>query len=334
MVFPLLITTVECMQSLWMLLASVMFAMMGACVKVASDFGATLPLVVLFRGIPSVVLILVWTRSTSRTLRPPTWRLHLWRNVAGVSSMWLGFYAITHLPLPTAISLNYTAPLFIAGWMLGWGGTQRDPVRIITVVTGFLGVLAILRPSVGAEHLVAAIMGLGAGALSAVAMLQIRELGRVGEPEWRTVFIFSCCVVLTSVVAIFIDGWHRLTIQAWFALAGVGLAGLIGQLAMTRAFGMGSALLTAALQYTTIIFAAILGIAFWGDIPGPIAWGGMALITASGLLSVWRTYSEDRIMQGTSLSQSADPTPVSDENLGADATNPLIEETLQEFQDV
>jgi len=317
-----------------MLLASVMFAMMGACVKVASDFGATLPLVVLFRGIPSVVLILVWTRITSRTLRPPSWRLHLWRNVAGVSSMWLGFYAITHLPLPTAISLNYTAPLFIAGWMLGWGGTQRDPVRIVSVVIGFLGVLAILRPSIGSDHFLAAFTGLAAGAFSAVAMLQIRTLGRVGEPEWRTVFIFSCCVVLTSGVAISIDGWDSLTVQAWFALGGVGLAGLIGQLAMTRAFGMGSALLTAALQYTTIIFAAILGIVFWGDIPGPVAWGGMALITASGLLSVWRTYSEDRIMQGKVAPQSVDPAPVEDEGTGADAARSIIEETSQESQHV
>src|SRR5699024_2596853 len=119
------------------------------------------------------------------------WKLHLWRNVAGILSMWLGFFAISHLPLSTAISLNYTAPLFIAGWMLGWGGSQRDLVRIAAVLLGFLGVLAVLRPSIGHEHLLAALMGLGAGAMSAIAMMQIRQLGRVGEPEWRTVFIFS-----------------------------------------------------------------------------------------------------------------------------------------------
>ena len=304
--------TVEFMQSLWMLLASAMFAMMGACVKIASDYGASLPLVVLFRGIPSVVLIFFWTRFTSRSLRPTSWRLHLKRNVSGVSSMWLGFFAISSLPLPTAISLNYTAPLFIAGWMLGWGGTQRDPIRILTVLTGFIGVLAILRPTIGEDHLFAALTGLGAGALGAVAMLQIRQLGRVGEPEWRTVFIFSCCVVSVSTTILLIDGWPDVTWQAGLALAGVGVAGLIGQLAMTRAFGMGSALLTAALQYTTIIFAAILGMMVWGDIPDLIAWGGIILIIASGLLSIWRTYSEDRVMQGKALSNATTPVPVAD----------------------
>lgn len=300
------------MQSLWMLLASAMFAMMGACVKVASDHGASLPLVVLFRGVPSVVLIFVWARLTNRTLRPSSWKLHLWRNVAGISSMWLGFYAISHLPLSTAISLNYTAPLFIAGWMLGWGGTQRDIVRIIAVLAGFLGVLAILRPSIGEEHLFAAFAGLGAGSLSAVAMMQIRQLGRLGEAEWRTVFIFSCCVVLVSTAALLFHGWVNVTVQALLALVGVGLAGLVGQLAMTRAFGMGSALLTAALQYTTIIFAALLGIAFWDDIPDLIAWGGIMLIVASGLLSIWRTYSEDRIMQGQASSSTVDPVLAND----------------------
>src|SRR3546814_20060240 len=136
------------MQSLWMLLASVMFAGMGACVKVASDYGATLSHVILFRGVPSVLLLYFWTHYTHRSLVPTSWKLHFWRNVSGITSMWLGFFAISHLPLLTAISLNYTAPLFIAGWMLGWGGTQRDPIRILTVLLGFCGVVAILRPSI------------------------------------------------------------------------------------------------------------------------------------------------------------------------------------------
>lgn len=317
------------MQSLWMLLASAMFAIMGACVKVASDYGVSLSLVVLFRGIPSVVLILIWTRITSRSLRPPTWRIHLWRNVSGVTSMWLGFYAISNLPLPTAVSLNYTAPLFIAGWMLGWGGSQRDPVRILAVLSGFIGVLAILRPSIGGDQVLAAVTGLGAGALGAVAMMQVRQLGRVGEPEWRTVFIFSCCVVLASIVFLLIDGWSYVSLEAWLALVGVGVAGLIGQLAMTRAFGMGSALLTAALQYTTIIFAAILGIVFWGDIPDVFAWGGIVMIVASGLLSIWRTYSEDRVMQRASTFATASASPASDTAIDEKAVADAAEDVDQ-----
>jgi S-adenosylmethionine uptake transporter len=140
-------------------------------------------------------------------------------------------------------------------------------------------------------------MGLLAGAMSAIAMMQIRQLGRVGEPEWRTVLIFSCCVCLTSAGGLAVEGWRDVSLYGWLSLTGVGMSGLVGQLAMTRAFGLGSALLTAALQYTTIIFAAVLGVLFWGDRPDILAWAGMSLIIASGLLSMWRTYTEDRTMR-------------------------------------
>ena len=72
-----------------------------------------------------------------------------------------------------------------------WGGAQRDAVRIIAVALGFLGVIAVLRPSINEDQWLAALLGMGAGAMSAIAMLQIRQLGRIGEPEYRVVFYFS-----------------------------------------------------------------------------------------------------------------------------------------------
>lgn len=282
------------MQSLWMLLACAMFAVMGACIKVAADFGASLSQIVLFRGVPSVVLLAIWASCTGRRLRPPSWKLHVWRNLSGVTAMWMGFYALSHLPLPTAVSLNYTSPLFIAGWMMVSGASQRDWVRGFAVLLGFVGVIGVLRPSIGQEHFLAGLLGLGSGAFGAIAMLQVRQLGRAGEPEWRTVLIFSSCVCMTSWVGLATQGWQSPTIPAWLGLIGLGTSGLVGQLAMTRAFGFGSTLLTAALQYTTIIFAAMIGIVFWSDIPDLVAWIGMALVIASGLLSTWRTYTESR----------------------------------------
>lgn len=282
------------MQALWMLVASAMFAIMGSFVKLGTEHGASLPLVVLFRGLPSVILLLIWARAGRQSIVPTSWKLHLWRNLSGVTSMWLGFYAIAHLPLATATSLNYTAPLFIACWMLGWGGAQRDAVRITAVALGFLGVIAVLRPSINNDQWLAALLGLTAGAMSAVAMMQIRQLGRIGEPEWRTVLFFSVAVCLSSAAGLGFDGWGQADWPGYAALVGVGVAGLFGQLAMTRAFGLGSALLTAALQYSTIIFAALLGMGLWGDRLDGLAWAGMALIIFAGLLSVWRTMRDPK----------------------------------------
>ena len=95
------------MQSLWMLLASFMFALMGAGVKLATEYGASLPQIVLFRGLPSVVLLLVYARMARQSLVPLSWRLHAFRNVFGVASMWLGFLALSGLPLSTSTSLSY-----------------------------------------------------------------------------------------------------------------------------------------------------------------------------------------------------------------------------------
>ncbi|SSW70379.1 hypothetical protein AVE30378_04009 [Achromobacter veterisilvae] len=277
-----------------MLLASAMFAIMGSFVKLGTEHGASLPQVVLFRGLPSVILLLIWARAGRQSIIPTSWKLHLWRNLSGVTSMWLGFFAISHLPLATATSLNYTAPLFIACWMLGWGGAQRDPVRIAAVALGFLGVIAVLRPSINEDQWLAALLGMAAGAMSAIAMMQIRQLGRIGEPEWRTVLFFSVAVCVSSMVGLAFEGWGRADWTGYLSLVGVGVAGLFGQLAMTRAFGVGSALLTAALQYSTIIFAALLGMGLWGDHLDALAWAGMGLIIFAGLLSVWRTMRDPK----------------------------------------
>lgn len=285
------------MQSLWMLLACAMFAIMGACIKASSELDANLAQIVLFRGLPSIAFIFVWAQLRRLTLRPPSWRVHLLRNGFGISSMWMGFYSLTVLSLSTSVSLTYTAPLFIAVWMLFYGGAQRDFIRIVAVLVGFFGVIAILRPSIGAHEWFAALVALVAGAFSAAAMLQVRELGRLGEPEWRTVFLFSGFVCSSSLVGLAFLGWNDLNWLGWVSLLGMGSSGFVGQMALTRAFGKGSALLTAALQYTTIIFAALLGIVFWDDIPGPFTWVGMGLIMGSGMISLWRTHSENKLMR-------------------------------------
>jgi len=282
------------MQALWMLAASALFALMGALIKFSTQYDASLPQIVLFRGFPSVILLLIWARMQRLPIRPQRWRPHLLRNTAGVSSMWLGFYALSLLPLGTATSLGYTSPLFIACWLI-WAGDQRDAVRIFCVALGFIGVIAVLRPDLAGYPWQAALAGLASGALAAFAMMQLRAMGQAGEAEWRSVLIFSMVVTASSLLGLAADGWSPLALPAWAMLLGVGVTGLFGQLALTRAFGAGSPLLTAALQYSTIIFAAFLGIAFWDDVPDVIAWAGMACIIATGLISVWWTLRAARL---------------------------------------
>ncbi|HWL28376.1 MAG TPA: DMT family transporter [Burkholderiaceae bacterium] len=282
------------MPSFWMLFACAMFALSGALVKLAYDLGASLSQTVLLRGLPSIVIILIWALWTHRRVTPPRWTPHIARNIAGGLAMWLSFYAMANLPLSMAFSLNYTGPLFIAGWTIIRGDMQRDAVRLTAVVLGFLGVIAILQPTIQQEQWFAGVVGLLSGACAAIAWMQLRQLGQAKEPEWRTVLIFSVFTSLSSLAALAVEGWTDLSASTWSALVGMGLLGMLGQLALTRAYGSGSTLLTAALHYSTIVFATFLGFALWGDRPGALAGLGIALVIASGILSSWNTLRQNR----------------------------------------
>jgi S-adenosylmethionine uptake transporter len=275
------------MQALWMLFGSMMFAIMGASVKLAAA-GLPLAEVVVMRGLPIVVALLIWTRRSGRSLIPPSWRLHAQRNIAGIASMWMSFYAISHLSLATATSLSYTSPLFIAAWVM-WRSGTRDPFRIAALAIGFAGVLVLLRPSVTEAQWLPAMIGLTGGALMAVAYLGLRVLGQAGEPEWRTVFYFALSASLSGMLLLPLTGWVWPTATGWLALCSMAASGMLGQFAVTRAFGRGSALLSAALQYSTIVFTAGLGYLFWGDAPDALGWAGMGLIVLAGLISTWCT---------------------------------------------
>ncbi|VCU71338.1 EamA-like transporter family protein [Pigmentiphaga humi] len=276
------------MQALWMLFASLMFAIMGMFVKLSAD-QASLAQIILFRGLPTAVGILAWACATRRQIVPPTWRLHIMRNIAGVGSIWLSFFAMSRLPLATAVTLNYTSPLFVAGWMIWQARDATDRLRTLAVIAGFAGVIAILRPTLDHSQWLPALLGLGAGCLTSIAVLQVRSLGRAGEPEWRIVLFFALSTTLTGGLATLASGWTPLSPYGWSTLMGVGISGLLGQFAMTRAFSRGSAALSSVLQYSTIPFSILLGYLFWADQPDGIAWLGMLLIASAGLASTWRT---------------------------------------------
>ena len=119
------------MQSLWMLFASFMFAIMGVCVKLASDMYSTSE-IVMYRGIIGMTVMTCTILYQGGSFRTGMWGQHLWRGVVGVIALWLWFYAIAILPLATAMTLNYMAPIWIAvillagGW---WKAASRSSGR-------------------------------------------------------------------------------------------------------------------------------------------------------------------------------------------------------------
>ena len=287
------------MQSLWMLFASFIFAIMGVCVKLASATSSTSE-IVLARGAVgmTVLFVLARTRGLSlKTLYP--WQ-HAWRGFVGVTALWLWFFAIGRLPLATAMTLNYMAPIWIAaivftlGW---WHNTRRFEWGLaLAIVTSFCGVALLLKPTIHAEQWVGGLTALISGFLSALAYIQVKKLGQLGEPEYRVVFYFSASGVIAGLISGLIDTWlrtgafrilHQLSALDALLLLAIGVTATIAQVAMTRAYRFGSMLVTANLQYTGIVFSSIWGILIWGDRLDAFGWLGIAIILASGVAATF-----------------------------------------------
>ncbi|TDR32142.1 DMT family transporter [Hydromonas duriensis] len=281
------------MQSLWMLAASLFFAFMGMFIKLASS-QHNLGEIVLFRGIPSIIFIVLYAVYHRLPLLGNNLKTHARRNLSGITSMWLGFYSTTHLPLGTASTLIYTSPLFIAAILLYQGyflGILRlQWLRFGALVLGFIGVLFIFNPlTENGLNQLALLAGLLGGMMAAVAYMTVRSLGQLGEPEWRTVMLFSASVVFSGGISLLFFGMSTFNLQSSLYLLGVGLFGLGGQLCMTRSFSRGSTSLTATLQYSGIIFSATLGYWMWGETIDAMGFFGILLVSLSGLAATLYT---------------------------------------------
>ena len=297
------------MQALWMVLAAFLFASMGACVKVASAHFNAAELV-LYRGL--IGMLLLWWLARSQGVRLATRypAMHAWRSLVGVTALGAWFYAIAHLPLATAVTLNYMSSIWIAAFLVGgallWGRTDRaapapgggeglgaQAPLVLTVLAGFAGVLLLLRPGLqasSAQQGFASVVGVLSGMAAALAYLQVVALSRLGEPETRTVFYFAVGSALAGAGALLLTGtspWPGWGASAWLLPIGVLAAG--GQLCMTRAYSRASSrqgtLVVASLQYCGVAFGALFGVLLFGERIAPAGWAGMALIVASGLVA-------------------------------------------------
>ncbi|MES2348985.1 MAG: DMT family transporter [Pseudomonadota bacterium] len=302
------------MQSLWMLFASFMFAAMGVCVKLASQEFSTSELVV-YRGIVGIIVLAVAIRAQGGSFRTTMPYAHLWRGVVGVVSLWLWFYSIGKLPLATAMTLNYMAPIWIAVWLfaMGWWHAKNQ-VRwplLAAVAMSFVGVTLLLQPAFQANLLAPALLALSSSVLSAMAYLQVRKLGLAGEPENRVVFYFAIMNLVAGVAGNYVFAgaggavWHSIaSVHGALLMLGIGICATSAQIAMTRAYRLGNTLVVANLQYTGIVFSSVWGVLVFGDVFSWHSWLGIAIILLSGVAATF--YNTRNTERGKAIA-STDP---------------------------
>lgn len=273
------------MQSLWMLVASFLFACMGVCVKLAAATH-TAAEIVFYRSFVSLLLMFALIRLRGVSLATPHWRWQLSRGVVGFLALSAYFWAISLLPLATAVTLNYTSAIFLA-LLLALTGWSVNRGMMLSLVAGFMGVIMLLQPSFGSDQWLGGLIGLGSGMLAAMAYFSVRQLGRLGEMESRTVFYFSLVASVCSLLWLLFSEVRPVGIADGLLLAGTAIFATLAQLAMTRAYARGQTLMAATLAYSTVIFSSIFGMLIWEEQLTSSAWAAMLMIIFSGIAATY-----------------------------------------------
>lgn len=268
-----------------MLVAALGFAIMGALVKIGAQKFSAAELV-FYRSVFGLATIWLYIAIAKLPLRTLHISKHMSRSLVGFTSLVLFFYAIAHLPLATAITLNYTSPLFLAVFMPFLLHEKPKKILLIALAIGFIGVTLLLKPTFDKDSWFAGLMGLISGMGAAVAYVNVKQLGQLNEPDWRTVFYFTLLSTIGAGLWMLFDSFQQLAWNDLAVLGGLGLSATIAQLALTRAYRTGDTLVVASLAYVTVLLASVFGIILWGEHLSLDAWLAIGLIIISGVISV------------------------------------------------
>nr|WP_154385000.1 DMT family transporter [Aminobacter sp. MDW-2] len=272
------------------------FVGMSTAIKLAGQVPAGQ--IVFYRSFFAIFPILVFLafrgelRTAVVTKRPGG---HIMRGLAGVTAMGFGFFALTQLPLPEAITLNYAQPLLVVVFSALILGENVRAYRWTAVAVGLVGVLIVSWPNLtlftspegvsdkAAMGAVSAIIGAG---LSAIAMLLVRNLVHTE----RTATIVLWFSLTASVMALFSIpfGWQSLSWQQTALLVSGGFCGGIAQLFMTEAYRHAEASTVAPFEYTSLLLGIAVGYLVFGDLPTIHTLVGGIIVIAAGIFIIWR----------------------------------------------
>ncbi len=272
------------------------FVMMSSLIKSAGMVPSGQ--IVFFRSffaIFPIIAMLAWRRELATAFRTTHPVSHIMRGLVGVTAMGLGFFALTRLPLPDAITLNYAQPLIVVVLSAVFMGEVVRIYRWSAVAVGFLGVIIIAWPKLTlltgdagleAAEAVGVIAALCAATGSAVAMLLVRRLVQT-EKTATIVLWFSVTATVLSLFTIPF-GWADLSREQYLALAGAGICGGVAQILMTECYRHAELSTIAPFEYTSMLLAIVIGYFAFGDVPTLYTLVGGMIVIGAGLFIIWR----------------------------------------------
>ena len=268
---------------LWMVFGSVCFGTMNALVKWTS-FHADVWMIIMVRSAVIAFAVAIFATSRGLSLKVSDKRTMLLRCVVGLTAMILYFTALGRIPIGQAVTLQYTAPLFVA-LLSGRVIRERvEPVVALLVGTAFAGIVLIVSPDLSSIDS-DALLALGSGFFAAMAYMYVREL-RNTDSASSVVFWFAAFSVVGSIFQALPDvaGLEWKTIAA---LIGIGIGAGGGQVGITMAYHRANAAWVSAFSYLTVIVATFYGFTLFNESLGASDWLGGLLIVGSGIALIF-----------------------------------------------
>ncbi|WP_421929269.1 DMT family transporter [Neoaquamicrobium sediminum] len=272
------------------------FVAMSALIKAAGQLPAGQ--IVFFRSffaILPILAMLAWRHELRTALHTSNPLGHIARGVVGVSAMGLGFFALTRLPLPEAITLNYAQPLLVVVFSALFLGETIRVYRWTAVAVGLFGVVIISWPNLtlfaGAagmesEQALGVAAALVGAAVSAVAMLLVRRL--VQTEKTATIVLWFSLTASFMALLTLPFGWTALSLSQAALLVGAGICGGLGQILMTESYRYAEASTVAPFEYSSMILGIAVGYLAFGDLPTIYTIVGGLIVVAAGIFIIWR----------------------------------------------
>ena len=276
-----------------MLVSAAGFAFMAAGVRLCDDFGGAVSSFQkgFFRNAVAFAVALAVFACARRAgaaprakLSPRAKWLLLARSVAGTVGIFGHFYALSNIPVGEALALNKTAPFFTV--LFSWLFLREKANRktFLRLALAFAGVLLVMKPGLRAEGTFAASCGLVSGLGAGIAYTCVRELGVLGVERALIVLVFSAFSCVSAVPFILAAGIDPMTPGQIAVMFGTGAAAAVGQFGVTAAYRFAPSRDIAVFDYTSVVFASLLGFFLFGQVPDAPSVAGFALIVAAAAL--------------------------------------------------
>lgn len=266
---------------MFIIMAGFFFSLMSLFIRLSGDLPTMQK--AFFRNVVAAVISIVMIIRSEEKLsvkKENYWYLFL-RASIGTIALIANFYAVDRLGLADANILNKLSPFFAIVFSYFILNERANKVEWMCVIMAFIGAVFVVKPT-GSMRSIYATVGFASGMLAGLAYTYLRKLGQRGERSGVIIFVFSLFSCAATLPFLIFD-YHPMTLTQFFFLLLTGAAACGGQICITMAYRYAPAKEISVFDYSQVLFAAMWGFMFLGQIPDYLSIIGYVIIIGSAI---------------------------------------------------